>query len=93
MSKRREAGDIIYKLPYAGFTGQQAYGVIQEEDPDDHIPCMLDCGDAECVEWIDIYLLPGDSLAEAAEALEREEYLGVAYHVSECQMADDKEAS
>ena len=93
MSKRRNAGDIIYKQPYAGFTGQQAYAVIQEEDPDDHIPCMLDCGDAECVEWINIFLLPGDSLADAAKALEREEYLGAAYHVSECQMADDKGVS
>ena len=92
MSKRRNAGDIIYKLPWSGFVGQGNFGVIQEEDIDDHIPCMLDCGDAECVEWIDIFLLPGDSLVEAAEALEREEYLGAAYHVSECRMADDKEA-
>ena len=91
MSKRREAGEIIYKLPYAGFVGQTAYGVIQEEDPDDHIPCMLSCGDAECVEWIDVWLLPGDSRAEAIEALKREEYLGAAYHVSECMMADDKD--
>ena len=89
MSKRRNPGDIIVKLPYAGFVGQTAYAVIQEEDTDDHIPCMLDCGDPECVEWIDVFLLPGDSMAEATEALKREEYLGSAYHVSECQMADD----
>ncbi len=88
MSKRRQAGDIIYKQPWAGFVGQGNLGVIQDENPDDHIPCMLGCGDENCVEWANVHLLPGNNLEEAKEALERKEFLGAAYHVSECQMAD-----
>ncbi|MDE2688560.1 MAG: hypothetical protein OXI16_13835 [Chloroflexota bacterium] len=79
-------------MPFSDSTGQGAYGVIGEEDTADHMPCVLDCGDNECVEWINVFLLQGENLAEAAEALEREEYIGAAYHVSECRMADNKDA-
>ena len=91
MSNRRKAGQVIYKVQNAGFLGQGGFGVTQEEDTDDMFPCVLSCGDEACVEWINVWMLPGDTREEAEQALKDERYIGAAYHVSECSMLDDKE--
>ena len=93
MSKRRTAGDIIYKQPFPGSRAQGAFGVVQPEDTDDQMPCMLDCGDTDCVEWINVWLFQGDTREDAEQAIEDDRYTGAAYHVSECRMADDKPVS
>lgn len=91
MSKRRQAGEIIYKDTGAGFIMKGSFGVIQEEDTEDLMPCVLDCGDKECDEWMNVWLLPGETREEAEQALQQERYRGAAYHVSECQMLDEKD--
>lgn len=82
MSTRRQAGDVVY---YKDFS---EYAVLMEEDTDDMFPCVLDCGDEECVEWINIMMLPGKTRAFAEVAAANENYKGAEFHVSECKFAD-----
>ena len=90
MSKRRKAFDVVYKMPYAGFVRGGYFVEIQPEDEDDFMPCMLDCGDEDCREWIDCLILTGDTLEDAVQSSSNKQYTGTAYHVSECQMANDR---
>ena len=55
----------------------------------DQVPCMLDCGDDDCLEWTDVWLLPGATRAEAIANLIARCYSAAAYHVSECEMLDE----
>lgn len=76
MSKRRKAGDIVWKRENAGFVGEA--GRVEIQPDDDHSPCMLDCGDPECREWVGCFAVNAAG-----------EYTGgVACHVSECEMSD-----
>ena len=90
MSNRRKAGDLIFKMPFAQSQAQGSYGILVEEDPDDMFPCSLDCGDEECVEWINVMILPGNTKEEAQIAAQNEHYIHAAYHVSECRLLDDR---
>jgi hypothetical protein len=80
MSKRRKAGEIVYKQPMAGFVGEGSYAIIHPEDEQSYgvYYCMLDCGDPDCREWLTLF------------ECDREGTLlgGVACHVSECEMED-----
>ena len=49
MSKRRNKGEIVYKIPGAGFCGEGL--VIRIDGEIDY--CMLSCGDPQCKEWSD----------------------------------------
>ena len=53
------------------------------------VPCLLDCGDDNCMEWTDVRLLAGNNRHEALRNLVAGKFTGMAYHVSECQMYDD----
>lgn len=72
MSKRRNGGEIVWKVPGAGFLGLGETVILVAEK--DHRPCILDCGDPDCREWSDAYVV-GDHNA-------------VVYHISECEMED-----
>jgi len=83
MSKRRQAGDIVFKKANAGFVGAASLVKIAPEDEGEESYCMLDCGDPECREWATCYECDasGNLLG------------GVACHVSECQMQDARTRS
>ena len=58
---------------------------------EDITPCMLDCGNKKCREWSDVFTLPGNTRAEAMANLVAANYSGVAYHVSDCETALDRD--
>lgn len=78
MSKRREAGDIVWKTENAGFVGEASYIKIMPEDDEYASYCMMDCGDLDCREWSNLQHCDKDGNPLG----------GYAYHVSECQMMD-----
>ena len=90
MTKRRKPGDIVWKRENAGFVGQPAYIRIEPEmEGEDAPPCMI-CDDYDCSEWSNCTALPGETLEEARISSGQGERLGVACHVSECEMLDDR---
>ena len=91
MSVRRKAGDVVFKPGFVGFIREGAYALICEEDEDWQMCCVLSCGDDDCMEWMDVWMLPGNTVEEANEARRNENYIGLACHVSECEMYDSKE--
>ena len=87
MSKRRSPGDWVWLKPWSGFVmeSNRLKAQIQPELIHEYngktitnwFPCMLDCGDPNCVEWSNLWT---------------EEENGERYslcHVSECQMLDE----
>ena len=56
----------------------------------EHVPCMIDCPDEDCREWTNVWTLPGDTRQEAIANLVARRFTGAAYHVSECEMLDDR---
>lgn len=55
MSKRRAVGDVVRKVPNAGFVGQSFVGRIAD---DGSVPCFL-CDDPECKEWATLLSVDG----------------------------------
>lgn len=53
-------------------------------------PCLLECGDPDCREWTNVWLLPGQDRTQAVQNIIQRRYSGASYHVSECQMLDDR---
>jgi len=53
MSKRRQRGDKVYKIPGGGFCGEGLVIKVAGECG----PCMLTCGDACCKEWSDCIVI------------------------------------
>lgn len=75
MSKRRQAGDIVRKKANAGFIGEELIICLHPEA--NNAPCMLNCGDDNCLEWADCeIIIDGKSINDFC------------YHVSECEMED-----
>jgi len=74
MSERRKIGDKVWIKNGAGFgVSQGEWGIIPDTEAnrdDDRFPCMLNCDDDMCMEWMDVWLESGKP----------------AYHVSECEM-------
>ena len=52
--------------------------------------CMLLCPDRHCREWTNVRLVAGETRKAALGRILAGEFLGWAYHVSECEMADDR---
>lgn len=69
MSKRRGAGDIVYKKPGAGFCGEGL--VIRVDGEEDW--CMLDCGDPDCKEWSDCIVVKDGSYVYHVSECEMED--------------------
>ncbi len=76
-SKRRYPGAVVMKKENAGFVGQRLVIEIPRDMVGNAGCCMLDCGDKECTEYANVYVLDffGNRIGEC-------------YHVSECQMED-----
>jgi len=74
MCKRRSPGEWVQVVPCAGFlAGGPRIAQIDPHETDEYIAtCLLNCGDAECREWVNLWT-PND---------------GCLYHVAECQMKD-----
>lgn len=49
MSKRRQAGELVWKIPNAGFAGQPGLGRLVPGS--DGFSFMCECGDKQCREW------------------------------------------
>lgn len=100
MSKRRQQSELVWIPAQAGYGSGDCYAVIMPEhgfllrrnDPSDtreivdQIPCLLECDDPACMEWSDLFALPGSTRQEAIANLIARRYTGACYHVSECQM-------
>ena len=86
MSIRRKAGDWVWLRAGAGMTGEsnRLRAEIQAdcEDDNDPAPCLYNCGDAACREWYDLLTAPDPQANGKRHML---------YHVSECEMFDEKQ--
>lgn len=78
MSKRRSAGEIVWKKDNAGFVGVGSLCQIQPDD--DSLPCVL-CKDPDCREWATLWACDESGNPTG----------GIACHVSECEMLDAAE--
>jgi hypothetical protein len=85
MSKRRKAGDWVWLSANAGFVGEsnRLKAEIQPEPEQDLDYCML-CDDEGCREWSTLFTEP-DPLHDGKRH--------TLYHVSECQMFDEKQGA
>ena len=76
MSKRRKIGDKVWVVPYAAFGASKGQWATIADWPtnqtDELMPCMLGCGDDDCMEFCDLITDDGRAF----------------YHVSECEMLD-----
>ncbi len=77
MRKRYYPGAKVMKKENAGFIGQRLMIEIPVEISDNVDFCMLDCGDPECMEYANVYVLDDSG-----------KRIGECYHVSECQMEE-----
>ena len=89
---------IRWKVPWAGFLGAGGFVVLVDRDPDP-FPCVACDGTEEerkihektCREtWATVWVLEGDTLEEARLALAERRFLGAAYHLSDCQLLEDR---
>ena len=103
MTERIEEEDITnapikWKVPGAGFVGEGGFVALIDRDPDP-FPCVVHDGTEEereahertCREtWATVWGLEGDTLEEAKQALAECRFRGAAYHLSDCQLLDDR---
>ena len=89
---------IRWKVPGAGFVGAGGFVALVDRDPDP-FPCVVYDGTEEereahertCREtWATAWALEGDTLEEARQALAERRFIGAAYHLSDCQLLDDR---
>ena len=72
---------IRWKVPGAGFVGAGGFVALVDRDPDP-FPCVVFDGPEDERE--------GDTLEEARQALAERRFLGAAYHLSDCQLLEDR---
>jgi hypothetical protein len=82
MSKRRRPGEIVARRPGSCFCGSVEPALVRLSDESDgelhdcDHPCMMHCGDDDCVEWANVQVVGGEHDG------------GWMYHLPECQMSD-----
>ncbi len=86
MSKRRNTGDIVRTRPMSGFSFEGHRVRLIDLGPDSGPPweeqCWYSaCTDPECREWCNAEIIDDGGRV-----------IGDLYHISECQMDDDKES-
>lgn len=81
-----QPGQVVWKLPYAGFGVYGGYAQIAQDTEYEPGGCMAGCDNPDCGEWMDLFMLWGRNRAEAVENLVAGRYAGIACHVSDCQM-------
>lgn len=91
MSKRRSAGDWVWLRSGAGFTDESnrlKVEILANTEENNRLmkyfgaPCMLFCGDNECIEFTEVLTEPDPEYDNKRHIL---------YHVSECQMFDEQQ--
>lgn len=89
---KHKPGDLVWKIPCAGFSAAPGWAQIQEQDgPDGPPPCLFCEDEAGCVEWATLWALPGQTREEALKALRNKKFIGMYCHVSECELAETPE--
>jgi hypothetical protein len=80
MSKRRFAGEIVWRAPYSGFCASGEPALLRVPTGDAYVaeadPCMLGCGDVACREWANLEIVSGPTAGHFM------------YHISECELSD-----
>ena len=76
-TKRRAAGDLIWKTGGFGMSGDEGLGQIRPGSEPDDFACVA-CGDPGCREWPDVWVVAGDGTPTG----------DMWCHVSECGMRD-----
>ncbi len=103
MTERRTDRDIQnapirWKVTGAGFVMQGGFVALVDRDPDP-FACTGYSGPPEGMEahlitcretWATVWALEGDTLEEARQALAESRFRGVAYHVNDCELLDDR---
>lgn len=78
MSERRKIGERVFVVPGASFGASKGvWATIIDwptNQPEEQFPCLLDCGDDDCMEFGDLETDNGQML----------------HHVSECEMRSEK---
>ena len=89
---------IKWKIQAAGFVMKGEFVVLVDRDPYP-FPCTAYNGPEEereaheetCREtWATVWGLEGDTLEEARQALAESRFRGAAYHLSDCQLLEDR---
>ena len=89
---------IKWKVQGAGFVMEGGFVALVDRDPDP-FACTAYDGPAEVAEahlstcretWATVWALEGDTLEEARQALAESRFRGVAYHVNDCELLDDR---
>ena len=89
---------IKWKVPGAGFLGVGRFVALIDRDPDP-FSCVVYDGPEEgreahertCREtWATAWTLEGETLEEARQALAERRFTGAAYHLSDCELLDDR---
>ncbi len=93
-SRPRQAGELVWKMGFSGFIQQGCFGIIPPElNREEQDPCLAPvhpCTQPDCREWLELIVLPGKTRREAMAAFLRGESSGLAHHVNECEMLDDR---
>ena len=89
---------IKWKVQGAGFLMEGGFVALVDRGPDS-FACTGYNGPAEGMEallrtcretWATVWGLEGDTLEEAKQALTESRFRGAAYHLSDCQLLDDR---
>ena len=82
-----QPGQVVWKRPGAGFCGDGGYGQIPQTAEYEPGACALNCGNDDCGEWSDLWMLHGRTRPEAMIGLVAGYYAGLAFHVSDCELS------
>ena len=86
---------IKWKVWGAGFIIEGSFVALIDRDTDP-FPCVFndepDHAKACMETWATVWVLEGNTLDEAKLALEESRFRGAAYHLSDCQLLDDRPA-
>ena len=94
-----KVGDLVWKRPGAGMVGVASFIKLAQEEPDPWTCTSFYSKDeaeyeahlANCRErWADAMALPGETLAEARQADAEGRYLGMVYHLNDCDILADR---
>jgi hypothetical protein len=86
MSQRHKPNEIVRRRPGSCFLGAAEPALVRLTGPEDgelhesDQPCMLGCGDDECVEWANVQVVGGEHSGKWL------------CHLSECEMEDVEQA-
>ena len=103
MTERRTDRDIrnapiMWKVAGAGMVWEGGFVALVDRDPDP-FACTAYGGPVEGMEahlntcretWATVWALEGDTLEEARQALAESRFRGIAYHLNDCELLDDR---